>query len=423
MKKYYKRILDDVIEDELKLVGGVLIEGPKYCGKTETSKLLSKTHIFLNDIDKKNYYEELIKTKPSLLFKGETPILLDEFQDYPILFDGVRFEIDQRNQKGLFILTGSSVLKDNLVKHSGVGRMSRIRMRPLSLFESEHSKGLISFKSIFDDAKNSFVNASSELKLDGVIERICVGGWPSNIDLDVELALKANLRYIDQTIKSDINRIDGVVKNPTKVRKMLQSFARNIQTPTSISTIANDVNQSNGSDLSTKTISNYINALEKIFIIENTEAWTPNIRSKTIIRTSEKLGFVDPSIAIAIKGLNPKSLLNDFNYLGFLFESLVIRDLKIYAESINGQIYYYRDKQNLECDAVFVLNDGRYGLIEIKMGLGHIEEATNTLLKLKDKLKNGEKNKPSFLMIITAEGESFITKDGILVVPIGLLRN
>lgn len=421
MKKYYKRIADSMLKDLLTVSGGILIEGPKYCGKTKTAEQISKSQVYLQDADKLKEYRLILDTKPSLLLQGEKPRLIDEWQDAPILWDAIRFEIDKRNEKGLFILTGSAVEEEGVVSHTGTGRIARFKMRPMSLYESLNSTGEVSLKDLFDNKQE--ISGVSKIKLEDIISLIARGGWPATLEDSEDSALKSVVNYVEGIIHQDLSRVDGVKRNPSKIRNLLRSYSRNISTTATFRTIRDDIMNGNEEELSEKSIADYINALEKIHVIEDIPAWNPILRSKTAIRTSSKRQFVDPSIAVATMRLTPKSLYNDFNYLGFLFESLCERDLRIYAESIDGTIYHYRDKMDYEIDAIVVLNDGRYGMIEIKLGNGQIDEAANNLIKVANRIDTEKQTKPSFLMVLTGTEYAYKRDDGVLVVPVGCLKN
>ena len=420
-RKYLSRIADRLLADRLESSGAVLVEGPKWCGKTRTSLEASKSHLFMQDPDKRASYLKAADTKPSLLLKGETPRLLDEWQTAPVLWDAVRYAVDMRSAKGQFILTGSAVPKDNIVQHSGTGRISRFTMRPMSLSESGESNGSISLKNLFDG--NTDIESFSELSIEKIAFAIVRGGWPASIGDSEKNSMRHAIDYVEAVINEDVNRVDGVEKNPARVRALLRSLARNISTLATIKTLCDDIAMGNEEDLSDKTVSQYLNALNRIFVTEDIPAWNPSLRSKTAIRTSVKRQFVDPSIATAVMRLTPDGLLDDFNYFGFLFESLCDRDLRIYAEAIDGQVFHYRDSSGLEADAVIALNDGRWAAVEVKMGAKEIEEAAEHLISLKNKVNTDKMREPSFLMILTGTELAYKRDDGVLVVPIGCLKD
>lgn len=419
--KYLKRIADRVLQDRLAASGAVLIEGPKWCGKTRTALENSKSHLFMQDPDKAISYLKAADTKPSLLLKGDTPRLLDEWQTAPVLWDAVRFMVDQRGKSGQFILTGSAVPKDNVVQHTGMGRISRLLMRPMSLYESMESNGSVSLKALFDGETE--IDNFSTLTIEQIAFAIVRGGWPASIGKSEKIALRHAIDYVEAIINADISRVDGIEKNPVRVRALLRSLSRNISTLATIRTIHDDIAMGDADEsISEKTISQYLRALDRIFVTENLPAWNPALRSKTAIRTSPKRQFVDPSIAAAVLRLTPSRLLEDFNYFGFLFESLCDRDLRIYAEAIDGQVFHYRDASGLEADAVIALNDGRWAAVEVKLGSKEIEDAAVHLLELKNKVNTEKMREPSFLMILTGTEIAYRREDGVYVVPLGCLK-
>lgn len=421
-RQYLSRIADNLLRERLESSGAVLVEGPKWCGKTWTATEISRSQLYMQDPDRQVSYLKAADTKPSLLLKGETPRLLDEWQTAPVLWDAVRFAVDERGESGQFILTGSAVPLDNVVQHTGTGRISRLLMRPMSLYESKESNGRVSLKELFD--KKTEIDSFSELTIEQIACAIVRGGWPASIGESRKSALRHAIDYVDAIINADISRVDNIEKNPARVRALMRSLARNISTLATIRTIRDDIAMgSDDQSISEKTISQYLNALDRIFVTENLPAWNPALRSKTAIRSSPKRQFVDPSIAAAVMRLTPEQLLEDFNYFGFLFESLCDRDLRIYAEAIDGQVFHYRDAGGLEADAVVCLNDGRWAAVEIKLGSREIEEAAVHLLELKEKVNTEKMREPSFLMILTGTEVAYQRADGVFVVPIGCLRH
>jgi predicted AAA+ superfamily ATPase len=420
-KNYLARLCDEELKLALQSSGAVLIEGAKWCGKTSTANKASQSVIYMQDPDNSKSYQIMADTKPSILLKGATPKLIDEWQMAPVLWDAVRFEVDQRSDPGQFILTGSAVPAENLNAHTGAGRIARLMMRPMSLFESLESNGTISLRSMFDGKQNN-IEAMSDLSIEKIAFVICRGGWPASIKLHGKPALKMALDYAEAIINQDISRVDGVDKNPDRVRLLLRSLARNIATTANYQTILEDI-EATDLGVSTKTIASYLNALRRIFVVENLPAWSPSLRSKTAIRTSEKRHFVDPSIATAIMRINPEGVLSDFEYFGFLFEALCTRDVRIYAQAIDGDVFHYRDKSGLEADLIVRLRNGKWGAIEVKLGHKQIEEAAKNLLELKAKIDDKKMGEASFLMIITGGQFAYQRKDGIWVVPIGCLRD
>lgn len=420
--QYLKRIADRILQERLDASGAVLIEGPKWCGKTRTALENSKSHLFMQDPDKAVSYLKAADTKPSLLLKGDTPRLLDEWQTAPVLWDAVRFMVDQRGTNGQFILTGSAVPKDNVVQHTGTGRISRLMMRPMSLYESMESNGSVSLKALFDGETE--IDGFSSLTIEQIAFAIVRGGWPASIGKSEKIALRHAIDYVEAVINADVSRVDGIEKNPVRVRALLRSLARNISTLATIKTIHDDIAMGdNDESISEKTISQYLGALDRIFVTENLPAWNPALRSKTAVRTSPKRQFVDPSIAAAVMRLTPSRLLDDFNYFGFLFEALCDRDLRIYAEAIDGQIFHYRDGSGLEADAVIALNDGRWAAVEVKLGSKEIEDAAVHLLELKNKINTEKMKSPSFLMILTGTEFAYRRDDGVYIVPLGCLKD
>lgn len=421
-RKYLPRIADKLLRERLGSSGAVLVEGPKWCGKTWTATQVSQSQLYLQDPDMQASYLRAADTKPSLLLKGETPRLLDEWQTAPVLWDAVRFAVDQRGEAGQFILTGSAVPKDDVVQHTGTGRISRLMMRPMSLFESQESNGSVSLKDLFDGTTE--IDSFSQLTIERIAFAIVRGGWPASIGDTEKNAMRHAIDYVEAIINTDVSRVDGIERNPARVRALLRSLSRNISTLATIKTIHDDIAMGSGDEsVSEKTISQYLNALSRIFVTEDLPAWNPALRSKTAVRTSPKRQFIDPSIAGAVLRLTPERLLDDFRYFGFLFESLCDRDLRVYAEAIDGQVFHYRDAAGLESDAVVCLNDGRWAAIEVKLGAKEIEEAAKHLLMLKEKVDADKMREPSFLMILTGTEIAYRRDDGVFVVPLGCLKD
>lgn len=420
-KEYLPRIADELLKRRLSVSGAVLIEGPKWCGKTRTAKEISKSQLYMQDPDKRVSYLKAADTKPSLLLKGDVPRLLDEWQMAPVLWDAVRYEVDMRGISGQFILTGSAVPKDDETFHTGTGRISRLKMRTMSLFESNESNGTVSLKELFDGKTD--IDNFSELTIEDIAYAITRGGWPISIGEEEKIALRHAIDYVEAIINTDISRVDNISRSPVRARVLLRSLARNISTLASIPTIRNDIAMGDDESLSDKTVGEYLNALDRIFVTENLPAWNPALRSKTAIRTSPKRQFTDPSIATAVMRLTPERLLEDFEYFGFLFESLCDRDMRIYAEANDGEVFHYRDKSGLEADVVIVLADGRWAAVEVKLGSKEIEEAAKHLLTLKRKVNTDKMREPSFLMILTGTEIAYQRSDGVFVVPIGCLKD
>jgi uncharacterized protein len=419
-KPYLLRLCDKELQLALQSSGAVLIEGAKWCGKTRTASNAAKSILYMQDPDNTASYQAMADTKPSLLLKGEIPRLIDEWQMAPVLWDAVRFEVDKSGNAGQFILTGSAVPTDNVTAHTGTGRFSRLLMRPMSLFESNESNGTVSLGELFDG--NQTIEAMSDLTIEKIAFVLCRGGWPASVGKNETSALRMSRDYIEAVINHDVSRVDDVEKNPERVRLLLRSLARNVSTLASIQTIKNDIEATDIS-ISDKSISLYLNALRRIFVVEDLPAWLPSMRSKTAIRTSSKRHFVDPSIATAVLRTNPDGLLNDFKTFGFLFESLCTRDIRIYAQAIDGDVFHYRDKSGLESDLIVRLKDGRWAAIEVKLGNKQIEEAAQNLLALKAKIDEDKMGQASFLMIVTGGQYAYCRNDGVLVVPFGCLRD
>ena len=419
-KSYIPRLCDADLQLALQSSGAVLIEGAKWCGKTSTASKASRSVVYMQDPDNAGAYLAMADTKPSLLLKGETPRLIDEWQMAPVLWDAVRFEVDKRGQTGQFILTGSAVPSDNVTAHTGTGRISRLTLRPMSLFESLESNGALSLRTLFDG--NQDVEARSELSMEEIAFALCRGGWPASIKHRGATALRMATDYVEAVINYDVSRVDNVDKNPDRVRLLLRSLARNIATSATYQTIRSDMEATDIS-ISDKTINSYINALRRIFVVEDLPAWSPSLRSKTAIRTSAKRHFVDPSIATAVLRTNPDGLLKDFQYFGFLFESLCTRDMRVYAQKNDGDVFHYRDKSGLESDLIVRLRDGRWAAIEVKLGKKQIDEAAENLLTLKARIDEDKMGPASFLMVITGGQYAYRRSDGVLVVPIACLRD
>lgn len=422
MKKYKKRIADKILQKKLNAKGAVLIEGAKWCGKTTTASQIAKSILSMQNPEEKEQNIRLAELSPSRLLHGKTPRLIDEWQLAPKLWDAVRFEVDKRDEFNQFILTGSAVPADlKEITHTGTGRISRMLMRPMSLFESQESNGSVSLAELFSSKTN--IDGENTIDIDELAFLICRGGWPKAIGLKQYIGLSQAIDYYDAVVNSDISRVDNIERNPERAKRLLRAYARSIGTQTKLTSLSDDVNEDN--NLGTNpTIYNYINALQKIFVIEDSHAWNPNLRSKAAIRTTDTRYFTDPSIAAAALGLCPNDLIDDIKTMGFFFENLCIRDLRVYADSLDGTIYHYRDKNGLECDAVIHLRNGAYGLIEIKLGGDKaIEEGKYTLNKLAENIDYNLMKKPSFKMVITGTGK-YAYKDGdTFIVPIGCLKD
>jgi len=423
MNDYIKRISDEKLQLLLKAKGAVLIEGPKWCGKTSSAEKHASSTLFMQEPDMHEQYVNIAKTKPSKLLEGETPRLLDEWQVAPILWNAVRHEVDQRRKRGQFILTGSVIPEQTDNMHTGTGRIARMKMRTMSLYESNDSTGDISLKDLFSGECNIDTTGICENTLEEYAYILNRGGWPEAVlESDRTLSVLIARDYLEAVINEDISRADGVHKNPDRVRALIRSISRNISSEAKNSTIQNDLAVSD-EGLSKATIEQYIKALQKIFVVEDLPAWSAKLRSKSAMRTTAKRHFADTSIATAALGASPERLMNDLNTFGFLFESLVIRDLRVYADSIDGKVFHYRDKTGFEVDAIIELFDGRWGACEVKMGAGYIDEAAEHLLKLKEKVDTEKMSNPSFLAVITATKYAYRMENGVWVIPLGCLRN
>lgn len=423
--EYKVRIADQLLERKLRGKGAVLIRGAKWCGKTTTAEQVAKSVIYMDDPKLKSTYLRLAEIGIEQLLEGETPHLIDEWQLAPQLWDAIRYEVDHREALGQFILTGSAVPADtSKIDHSGTGRFARLTMRPMSLWESGDSTGDVSLQALFEGEEQ--VRGFSDFELGDIAYLICRGGWPRAVDMDKDIALDQAKDYVDSVAENDLSRVDGVQRSSETTRRLLRSYARHQGSQATLGTITADITSGGSYEVSDRTISDYIDALRKIFLIEDAEAWNPNLRSKTAIRSSDTRYFVDPSIATGALGIGPGDLVKDPNTMGLLFETLCVRDLRVYAEALDGKVFHYRDKNDLECDAVLHLRNGSYGLIEIKLGGDRlIQEGAATLTKLAEKIDTNKMSTPSFKMILTAVGSyayRLSDPDDVIVVPIGCLK-
>jgi predicted AAA+ superfamily ATPase len=433
MEGYKHRIADALLDRKLKGNGAVVVEGPKWCGKTTTAEQLAKSVIYMDDPDKITEHITMANIRPRDLLIGDNPRLLDEWQIAPQLWDTIRFEVDHRKGQGHFILTGSSVPiqedddedipENQKIRHSGTGRFGWLRMRPMALYESGESNGTVSLRELFSAPE--MIYAKSELTREDIAYLICRGGWPEALEMDKEIALDKAFDYVDAIAERDMSRVDKTNRSPERVRRLMRSYARNQASQATFETMAEDMRANEPKALDTDTIASYITALHKLFVVEESEAWNPNLRSKRAIRTSNTRYFTDPSIASASLGIGPNDLLNDFNTFGLLFEALAVRDLRTYADALMGKVAHYRDVTNLECDAIVHLRDGNYGLVEIKIGGDNlIKEGAESLKKLRDKIDTTKMKKPSFLMVLIGIGElAYRRDDGVYVVPLGCLKD
>ncbi|MBQ9207606.1 MAG: ATP-binding protein [Treponema sp.] len=427
--EYRLRLQDDELAFRLECSGAVLIEGPKWCGKTSLAEHQAKSIIRMQDPDKRQGYIQTAATKPSLLLDGDNPRLIDEWQEAPVLWDAVRVSVDARGETGLYILTGSNSVDKSQINHSGTGRIARMRLETMSLFETGESNGTVSLSALFKNP-NMEIEAKSDLEIEQIIFAACRGGWPGFLSRKSDRAKLQIVRdYIDIVCETDISTVDGIKRNPSWARQILRSYARNISTLAKESNILKDVVSASES-ISHDTLASYLQAFEKLFLIQDIEAWCPSIRSATAIRSGKKRGFCDPSVAVAASGLNPEYYMTDLQSFDFIFESLCMRDLRAYSARDDGKISYYHDRYNLEADCVLHLRDGKYALIEFKLGSSEIEEASRHLLEIKRLVSEYNKKgnspslrEPDLLLIITGTEYAYRRKDGIFIIPIGCLRD
>lgn len=436
MNGYKNRVADRLLAEKLEAFGAVLIEGPKYCGKTTLATQQARSILSMADTDTLGQNLALARTNISRLLAGETPRLIDEWQIAPQFWDAVRNEVDKRNEDGQFMLTGSAVppkpkkdesgniIEEENIHHTGTGRISRLRLRTMSLWESEDSTGDVSLEELFINPDT--VDGVSNIDLDRLAYLTCRGGWPKAVLKKSEKAALAQaFDYYDSVVSNDIKRVDDIDRDEELTKRIMRSYARNQGTQATVGTILADIKSNGDERMSDSTVYSYIKALKEIFVIEDSIAWNPNLRSKTAIRTSDTRYFIDPSIATAALGMGPKDLINDMETFGFIFETLAIRDLRVYADALDGKVYHYRDKNNLECDAVIHLRNGSYGLVEVKIGgTEPIREGAESLKTLSSKIDSTRMKTPSFMMVLTGIGNFAYKRpeDGVLVVPIGCLR-
>lgn len=428
--EYLPRVVDKELSLRLDAFGATLIVGPKWCGKTTTGEQKAKSILRMQDPDRREAYLATAGAKPSLLLHGENPRLIDEWQVAPVLWDAVRTAVDQRQEEGLFILTGSTSVDNDKILHSGTGRISRMKMYPMSLFESRESSGKISLKALFDEPGLDIDGILSDVTMEGLIFAACRGGWPAALRRKSEAArLIIAKDYLNNICESDISTVNGVQRNPAWTNMILRSYARNLSTLAKKTNIFKDVS-ANADSMTAATMASYLNALEKLFVIEDVDAWCPAIRSATTIRSGKKREFTDPSIAVAALGLTPRTLETDLKTFGFIFECLCIRDLKVYSQALGGTLSYYHDRYDLEADAVLHLSDGRFALIEFKLGSREIEDGASHLLQIKRLIQKHNENEkqvplrePDLLLVITGDEMAYTREDGVKVVPIGTLRD
>ena len=426
MEKYLQRCIDSRLKEKLDSSGAVLIKGPKWCGKSTTAERFSKSFVYMQDRKERDQNIALAKNAPDLFLKGNTPRLIDEWQIIPFIWDDIRYEVDRRDAFGQFILTGSATPLSNedqkMKQHSGVGRITTLIMRPMSLYESLDSNGAISLESLFK--KDKIAPSISNVSLEDYTFLACRGGWPKSIGQNEKVAMEISINYYNGLVESDINTVDGASRDTNKVKAFLRSYARNISSECSIETIVSDIKENTNMDVSDETARSYIKALEKLYVIEDIEAWSPNLRSKTTIRTSPTRHFIDPSIACRALGAYKEDLIGDLKTFGLIFEDMAVRDLKIYADKINGEIYHYRDKSGVEVDAIIHLDNGKWGAVEIKLcDSDRIEEGVKNLLKFADLIDENKMKKPEFLMVITATKYAYQREDGVWIVPLACLKD
>ena len=429
MKEYKARIADKILADKLDAMGAVLIEGPKYCGKTTLASQQAKSILSMSDPDTMEQNIAMANTNIKLLLRGDTPRLIDEWQIAPKFWDAVRNEVDKRDEDGQFILTGSAVPPSyDEIFHTGTGRFAWLKLRTMSLWESGDSTGDVSLAKLFaTDEEQYLVEGVNSIDIGRLAFLTCRGGWPKSLNKKTEkAALQQAIEYYEAVTNFDISRVDGIKRDSELARRLMRSYARHQGSQATAGTILADIISNESVEVSENTVYSYIKALKKIFVIEDSVAWNPNLRSKSAIRTSDTRYFTDPSIAVAALGLGPDDLVNDLNTFGLFFETMCIRDLRVYAEALGGSVYHFRDKNGLECDAVVHLRNGKYGLIEVKLGGDKpIAEGVETLTALADKIDTAKMREPSFKMVLTGVGQYAYQRhqDGIYVVPIGCLKD
>ena len=412
---YRARIADAELATRLTSTGAVVIEGPKACGKTETARQLAASEVLL-DID--DNARQALAIEPKLVLDGKTPRLIDEWQIEPAIWNHIRRTVDERGLPGQFILTGSAVPADDITRHTGAGRLTRLRLRPMSLFETGHASGAVS---LGDCLSGLFEHCPDPgLSIGDIVERIAVGGWPAHQVLDVRQALQRARDYMEEITRVDINRLDGGRRDPIKVTRVTQSLARNVATPVATRSLAADAGGSDGA-LEDETVRGYLDALERLMIVEDQPAWAPHLRSRSILRSTAKRHFVDPSLAVAALRATPERLLKDMNLLGLLFESMVVRDLRVYAQANDARVLHYRDNTGLEVDAIIETADGRWAALEIKLGTGQVDDAASNLLKFADRVDTRKCGEPALLGVIIGAGYGYRREDGVAVVPVGAL--
>ncbi len=414
---YKRRVVDSELTERLSSAGAVVIEGPKACGKTETARQLARSEV-LFDIDERA--RQAAALTPERVLKGETPRLIDEWQHVPEIWNHIRREVDHRRAPGQFILTGSSLPAEDALRHSGAGRVSRLLMRPMSLFETEHATGEVSMTELLDGRIQGADDPGIEIV--DIADLLAVGGWPGHLSMNVKGAVRSTRDYVNEIIRTDIVSVDGVRRDPQKLNRLMASLARNVATEASNNTLAADTGGADGS-LHRDTVRDYLTALERLMVVEDQPAWSPHLRSRTRMRQAAKRHFVDPSLAVAALHGRPERLLDDLNFMGLLFESLVIRDLRVYTQALDAEVLHYRDETGLEVDAIVQVGDGRWAALEIKLGSGPsvVDAAAKNLLAFAGKVDTDRCGSPAVLAVITGSGYGFQRDDGIGVIPVGAL--
>ena len=413
---YLSRIVDAELAQLLAASGAVLVEGPKASGKTVTAMQAASSDVLL-DVD--DNARRMVEIDARQVLAGDIPRLIDEWQLAPTIWNHVRRAVDQRGSPGQFILTGSAVPADDITRHTGAGRFSRLRMRPLSLYEAERSSGEMSLAKLLDGQQQRAGRA--EMSIESLAELICAGGWPGNVGKPITAMMRANRGYVDELCRADISRVSGKTRDPIKVERLLRSLARNVATPVTLSRLATDIGGANGQALRPDTAAEYVDALDRLMVVEDQPAWSPHLRSRTTLRSAPVRHFVDPSLAVAVLHATPTRLLADLEFLGFLFESLVIRDLRIYAQAADARVFHYREKDGLEVDAIVEAADGRWAAFEIKLGERWVADGAKSLRKLADRLRRTDHGKPSALAVIVPNGYGHVETPNVGVIPIGAL--
>ncbi|OKL50587.1 ATP-binding protein [Boudabousia marimammalium] len=419
MKPYFPRLIDNRLQQELEAFGAVLITGPKWCGKTTTALNQAKSALFLQDPDERDQNLTLADIKPSALLEGENPRLIDEWQDAPQLWDAVRFSVDKRSESGLYILTGSTRVNESLIAHTGTGRISRLKMRTMSLYEAGDSTGEVSLSQLLAGEEPA---GRSPHTIEDIANLIVGGGWPSSVGKPQEVKQRQVAGYCEAIVDTDVYAADGDIRDSQKLSYVLRSYSRHISTQATIKTITSDVSN-NYDSIYRETVSKYLTALRSIFVIEDLPAWSPALRSKTTVAASSTRHFTDPAIAAYFLDANPADLLNDLHTMGLLFESLVVRDLRAYAQTLEAKVYHYRDHGGLEADAILHFKDGQWAAFEVKLGNRAVDEGAKNLVKLASRIDQESMNSPAFLAVITGGGYAYRREDGVYVIPIGCLRN